>query len=161
MSVVSASGSHKVAKYYSPGQVIASSTSADAARGYWTSRPSAERKSRPARGGPPRPKQAADISPSASRVEVSRRMARPMIMKLNRTPGCTNAHKTRMLFTRGFIIPPLRGYRTQKTTGINYFTTCTKTANCNLMPEKALRTGIGNTDRMKFIEREPNWTAPI
>ncbi len=28
-------------------------------------------------------------------------------------------------------------------------------ANCNLMPEKALRTAIGNAYRMKFIEREP------
>ena len=28
-------------------------------------------------------------------------------------------------------------------------------ANCNLMPEKALPTAIGNAKRMKFIESEP------
>ena len=29
--------------------------------------------------------------------------------QLNRTPGCTNARKTRMLFARGYVPAPLRG----------------------------------------------------
>ena len=106
---LSASESHVVALVCSPGQVIASFTSADAARGgIGMSKSSAERYGRRTRGGPPRPKQAAVISASAMCVQYHAASSADDY-QFNRTPGYTNARKTRMLFARGYIISPLRG----------------------------------------------------
>ncbi len=93
----------------SPGQVIASFTSADAARGVLGCQN-------------PRPSDTVGAHAAVRRGRNKPRSFRPRRCALqyhaassaddyqfNRTPGCTNARKTRMLFARGYIISPLRG----------------------------------------------------
>ncbi len=71
------------------------------------------------------------------------------------TPGGVSARGPRDDLPGAILPAPLRGYRTSTTSGNISFTTGIDPVTCNLMPETALRTAIGDANRMKFIQREP------